>query len=399
MFDFDGLDEAEDGPGGAEQTNGLAKTAAGGKAGTPDAVGPETSDSVPTADAATRKGAQLLQAAQRRSAGQEAGPSVAPSGGTSSTAPAARDKRVHWKVVRTIDAGGIAVRSDGPHSTGGRLQLHSVVMEKERRGNDLRYEAISGRSWGPRSGWVKIESKGTAWLECQGANGAEAIVQGPATSAQQLKALVIFDWDDTLCPTSWIEECPQLLNALEGQVSRTGEAWELLCEQARTVRELLERAASLASMALVTLAERPWVAVSVKDFLPEAESVTQHEVFYARELAMARSPPGACPLTAMKRRAMQNAIETMIAKCGQGTTWESFISIGDSEVEKRAAQDLGREFQNKGVFKYTKTVKMLEHPHVRQLTAQCRTLHERLREFVNFPGHRQITHAELLRSR
>jgi len=374
MFDFQGLELSDPAP---ASTDGAGGPLAG-------------------VDTATRKGAELLRQATQRQAAAQASASAGGSLATASTAGS--DAKVYWKVVKTVDAAGIAVRSDGPQSPCGRLQLHSVVVEKERKGNDLRYQSIDGRSWGPRSGWVKIEGKGNTWMECLGSELKEDITCGPSSTAKRLKALILFDWDDTLCPTSWIEECPQLRWAPEGQVPRHGEAWEQLTEQADAVKELVQTASSLASVALVTLAQRPWVSISVRDYLPAAEAVTSFEVFYAGEWAMARSPSGACPLTAMKRRAMQSAMETAIARLGQGTTWESLISIGDSEIERRAAQDLGRECQNKGWIKYTKTVKMLAHPSVTQLTSQCRSLNERLHELVNFPGHRQITSAELLRS-
>lgn len=376
MFDFDSLDDAEatgessrDDSAAAEQQD-LEDDALSGDVDRP----------------ATAKGAALLQAAGRLPLACEA-------------APADDRKKTYWKVVKTVDAGGIAVRSDGV-SGAGRLQLHSVVLEQDRQGLDLHYEGVTGMSFGPRSGWVKIETKGTTWMECLGSDyNKETIIHNPTSKAQQLTAVILFDWDDTLCPTSWIEECPQLRNAVQGQVPRTGEVWERLAEQATAVQQLVETAASLATVALVTLAERPWVAVSIRDFLPSAQAVMGLEVYYAREGSLPRVPTSVDLLTAMKRRAMQAAVEAMVMKLGKGTTWESFISIGDSDVEKRAAQDFGRECQSKGVIKYTKTVKMMEHPSVKQLTTQCRALNEKLREFILFPGHKHVTSADLMRQR
>lgn len=417
MFDFDILDEKEASLEGAvvESDTVDAPSTAGPESAASDNKTSEVKEiEVLGFDAATKKGAQLLKARQAAAEATAPDDKVVSTAGdpvfegqratsspaSPSSSSSKSEKKIYWKVVKTIDAGGITVRSDVPHAAGGRLQLHSVVLEKERNGSEIRYEGISGRSWGPRSGWVRIESKGTIWLECLGTDGTEAIMPAPQTTAKHLQALILFDWDDTLCPTSWIEDSPQLRGALDGRIHRGGEVWDRLSEQARAVKELIQQALSLATVALVTLAERPWVAVSARDFMPEADEVVAPlEVFYAREGALLRPPPGACPLTAMKRRAMSKAVEVMLEKLGQGTTWESFISIGDSEVEKRAAQDLGRECQNKGVFKYTKTVKLAERPNVRQLTSECRALQTKLREFVNFPGHRHINSSDLLRSR
>jgi hypothetical protein len=205
------------------------------------------------------------------------------------------------------------------------------------------------------------------------------------------KALFLIDWDDTLCPTTWIEMRPDLKRSMMQSPTtrrqRTGEAWEKLDEQATAVAELLHTAATLGQVVLVTLAQRPWVNVSIREFMPGVgDEVSRLDVFYARENA---GPPGSlfgCPWTAMKRRAMEQAVCSRLGNC----EWDSLISIGDSEVERRAAQDLGRELQSQGTIKWTKTVKLAEHPSVMQLTSQVRALNAQLVGLAEHPGHRNV---------
>merc|ERR1712039_986100 len=140
----------------------------------------------------------------------------------------------------------------------------------------------------------------------------------------------------------------------------------------------VDKVVALGTVVLVTLAERPWVSTATNEYLPGAKNVDSLEVFYARETPAPRAPPGSCALTASKRHAMSRAIEATIAKLGKGTTWNSLISIGDSIVERNAAQDLGREYQRRGVFQYTKTIKLNEHPAIEVLTAELRTLTRRI---------------------
>lgn len=329
-------------------------------------------------------------------------PSTAPvQGATGECSPDATKETApkYWRVVRTVDPSGIAVRPDGFGGGAGRLPLHSVVLEKEQVGNELRYVAPPNHSSGPRSGWVKIESVGKILLECIGSDPGAGLPKQVEKKGEKLNALIVFDWDDTLCPTSWIEERPELRSVFQGGICGTGEVWERLVEHAQAINRLLETAQSLGSVAVVTLAERPWVANSVRDFLPQASTALALEAYYARECAVMRAPAGVCPFTAMKRRAMQLAMEGMITMLGKGTSWESFVSVGDSDVEKRAAQDLGREFQIRGTVRWTKTVKMAEHPSISQLTAQIRSLERQLPDIVKSPGHRHMSTADWAKRR
>jgi hypothetical protein len=202
------------------------------------------------------------------------------------------------------------------------------------------------------------------------------------------KIFFLFDWDDTLCPTSWIENRPDLKrSALEKPAEkreRSGEEWQRLSEHARAVAELVRAAQSLGQVALVTLAQRAWVSISIKEFMPEVkDELCKLEVFYARENPLPQYT--GCPWTAMKKRAMQQAL----TRLGE-SRWDSFVSIGDSEIERRAAQDLGRELQSRGSLKWTKTVKFCERPNVLQLTSQVRFLSKVLKELTESSGHRHI---------
>merc|ERR1711971_59655 len=74
----------------------------------------------------------------------------------------------------------------------------------------------------------------------------------------------------------------------------------------------------------------------------------------------------------------------------QSAPWESFVSIGDSEVEKRAAQELGRECAANGSVKWTKTLKLIEHPDVDKLLAEVRAMTVNLRDLVEHQGHKHV---------
>lgn len=221
----------------------------------------------------------------------------------------------------------------------------------------------------------------------------------PCPIASKRKTLFLFDWDDTLCPTSWIENRPELKRSALKPTgsSRIGEDWENLAEHARAVAELVRTAHSLGTVALVTLAQRPWVSVSSREFMPGvSDELNKLDVFYARETASTNNAQRSClgcPWTAMKKRSMQQALSSFLSRSGV-SEWDSFISIGDSDIERRAAQDLGREY--KGRLKWTKTVKLLARPSVLQLTMQVRTLNKQLVELTELSGHRHVDCADWL---
>lgn len=249
----------------------------------------------------------------------------------------------------------------------------------------------------------KSDKNADSKLASEGCSHTSWQVQVPESlkvKGAKLQALIFLDWDDTLFPTTWLEGRPSLLGEyrMAGQSgpppNRSGEPWTLLAEQARVVRQLVEQASSFGSAAVITLAERPWVRDSARGFMPEAaEQAAKLDVFYAREhgAAAARPAAGACSYVSLKRRAMEAALECLLGRLGSDTTWQSLISIGDSDIEKRAAQELGRQWQARGVVKHTKTVKLAERSGVVQLTAQVRSLHSKLPDIVAHAGSKHFS--------
>merc|ERR1719471_1914742 len=80
------------------------------------------------------------------------------------------------------------------------------------------------------------------------------------SAMQRKQPLIVFDWDDTLLPLTWIEQ-----NRLrQKQLPKGGDLWDQLAKHARAVVQLLQVAQSLGAVAVVTLAQRPWVSESTR---------------------------------------------------------------------------------------------------------------------------------------
>jgi len=103
--------------------------------------------------------------------------------------------------------------------------------------------------------------------------GAAAVADVSATAAQKSigagftpeETLFIFDWDDTILPSSWIQRQGLRLDAgsvvLEWQQER-------LAEVAAAAAKTLTAAKDQGTVVLVTNAERGWIELSCQKFLP-----------------------------------------------------------------------------------------------------------------------------------
>jgi hypothetical protein len=96
-----------------------------------------------------------------------------------------------------------------------------------------------------------------------------------------MESLIIFDWDDTLCPTSFIvKEAP------DGDASDLSvEDQEALRRHIATVTTVLSQASALSRVSIVTLATEKWLEDTIKNFMPSIRGVLEDlevEIIYAR---------------------------------------------------------------------------------------------------------------------
>mmetsp|Transcript_13093 Transcript_13093/g.24098 ORF Transcript_13093/g.24098 Transcript_13093/m.24098 type:complete len:568 (-) Transcript_13093:96-1799(-) len=187
-------------------------------------------------------------------------------------------------------------------------------------------------------------------------------------------AVIIFDWDDTLCPTYWAGS------------NRTTEAIEASREQlifhAQAVRTLLRSAHAVARVAIVTLATLDWVKASARRFLLNIDfegllrelEITVHSA--KLDLKMAKRTQD--PRVVAKRRAMSTCLKKMY---GWSPVPWNVISIGDSTIERQALQEL---LLDEGVSHTTfcKTVKLDSDPSLSELTKQVRMITPLLKDMV-----------------
>ncbi|CAK9059401.1 Uncharacterized protein SCF082_LOCUS31476 [Durusdinium trenchii] len=209
------------------------------------------------------------------------------------------------------------------------------------------------------------------------------------------QTIIIFDWDDTLCPSSWIRANKKVLSFFK-PAPTTEKYQKPLRELQAAVEVLLKMSMKLGTVVIVTNAMDPWVdtwphhggqravggceterkrrdvispeteETSCRNFLPSLlPLVSTLPVIYARsifeqqgvdvarreEITMARSPSGSGPTRAMPGMYAangQNRLEQVNVAFAQEIkdfysryqhqSWKNVISVGDSVFERDAVR-------------------------------------------------------------
>lgn len=223
------------------------------------------------------------------------------------------------------------------------------------------------------------------------------------------QTIIIFDWDDTLCPSSWIR-----------------------ANKKAAVEVLLKMSMKLGTVVIVTNAMDPWVETSCRNFLPSLlPLVSSLPVIYARSIFeqqgvdVARSPSrGSSPLSRMAMPGMyaangQNRLQQVNAKMAQQQqtqeispqkwkevafaqeikdfysryqhqSWKNVISVGDSVFERDAVRRVVLQRPTPQKKCRTKTLKLFDDPEIEELVAQVKVVYDVINVMVQYDGDLDI---------
>jgi hypothetical protein len=220
---------------------------------------------------------------------------------------------------------------------------------------------------------------------------SQVSILGQSQDGQASDALIILDWDDTLCPTSYIWSDKEL----QWDKPASPEKIEVLKRHAMAAEALLRLASSLGTVCIITLAQDPWVSMSIDNFLPNLQGLLHElkiEVVYARNTLSRKIVRGIIAdesrdvAQAFKTAAMRHVVE-------QGT-WANAISVGDSDAEFYSIQDV--TFHHKGPRQcLCKAVKLAEKPDLETLTVELEVLHRWLPTIVDHSGDLELDFEDL----
>lgn len=202
-----------------------------------------------------------------------------------------------------------------------------------------------------------------------------------------MKNLIIFDWDDTLFPTTALHAQSHLSedNQSDDESLSQHEALQT------GVREVLEEALKLApdSTYVITNAADGWVSASAARFYPAVQPllerlhvVSARKYFAERHPDSAKGGPGG-PSDCLRWK--QFTLTSLAQDEEQG--WAhgvplNVVSLGDAPTDTSAAKALQPHLPQGSV---VKTVQLLPAPSVSRFVEQLRLLHGALTKVVQHP--------------
>jgi len=190
------------------------------------------------------------------------------------------------------------------------------------------------------------------------------------------QTLLIFDWDDTILPSTWIQK--QGLSLADASTP-TEEQREELNSMAECAIRTLRAAKRFGTVVLVTNAERGWIELSCRKFMPSLCPLLENiKILSARA---AYEKPGVTMPSMWKSLAFRSEI-TNFYKALNPDWSKNIISFGDAMHERLAVFQVTNDMPNC----YTKSFKFMEQPHLEQLRKEHELIYWCLRHIVSHDG-------------
>lgn len=194
------------------------------------------------------------------------------------------------------------------------------------------------------------------------------------------ETLLIFDWDDTILPTTWLAE-QGLLDSEGDEPSSEQQAAAAarLAQLASEVEKTLQVALSRGTVAVVTNAGEGWAELSCRAFMPSLEPLLQNmEVISARTCF---EEAGQYAPTTWKCRAFAQKIAGFYGQRNWSTR-QSVISLGDSMFEREALVWATSRMPDCRA----KSLKFMERPSLEHVIEQHRLVAGCLSQVIDYDG-------------
>ena len=202
--------------------------------------------------------------------------------------------------------------------------------------------------------------------------------QRPAASAEPLhNNLIIFDWDDTLIPSTWLSE--SILEHVRSPAELVRH-YQLVEE---SVYMVLTQAIQVGFVVIVTNSEEGWVDYCCDHFFPRLKPLLSGiSVLSARTLYQDQF---AHP-SFWKQQAFKDVISNYVSSIPP-QTYFTITSIGDSMYERDA---LYKSTDALSSFAFVKSIKFLESPSDVHLRRELGYLSFHLKDLVQSPSELDI---------
>jgi len=203
--------------------------------------------------------------------------------------------------------------------------------------------------------------------------------------------LIIFDWDDTLSPSSWIAS----LGMHPDSCVVTGTVKDQLEVIGGSIRRLLDHASKFGTVAIVTNAETGWIEMCCKKFFPSLleHVVTNFEILSARTTYEGRGfrSPFEWKVQAFSDL-VQRHYQGIACKAANKIDTQSLkrhvVSFGDSHHEREALLFIKKQMTEAGCSKsLTKSLKFVERPDIDHLLKEHELIFNCFQQVMSHPLH------------
>lgn len=201
-------------------------------------------------------------------------------------------------------------------------------------------------------------------------------------SARSSRSLMIFDWDDTILPTSYLAKLGYKLDSPDP----TPAIQLVLDEYSLLVNQTLTEAARRGHVMIVTNAETGWIQLTVEKFLPKSvATVGRFEHISARSMF---EPTGVLTPIGWKENAFKMVVQEYLRATGRTASSSSgkcqVISLGDSGHEREAILKVCDEFRDEVI---CKSLKFMERPDIDSLKKEHLLIQECLADILTHKDH------------
>lgn len=215
-------------------------------------------------------------------------------------------------------------------------------------------------------GSTEVDSPESTEVECSSVASMDSMVDYFSPE----ETIIIFDWDDTICPTTALNEDHDLTVGCESMQALVKQA-KLTLEKAREVA---------AEVVIVTNGTAGWVESSCENYLPGLRPILD-----MLEFASARSawePMGVTTPTGWKAAAFEEIIRRFYSRYWR-QSWKNVIVIGDACYEHEAlAQVASLAPQGPSKRCRAKSIRFASQPSVELLTLELQMLCESFDDIV-----------------
>jgi len=221
--------------------------------------------------------------------------------------------------------------------------------------------------------WVDLKGNDNFRISLLRKLSYEKVWVPPPERLPKHQSVIIFDWDDTLLCTSYLNQA----EAAGRPMSAAAQAHLQGIE--RTSKQLLELAISLGQTYIITNARQGWVEYSAAKWVPDLLPVLQSvEIISARTRHGAQYPGNVSMWKIHAFSDLQKQLDLPVIT--------NLVSMGDADYEMEATQIIAADFSEALV----KTIKLQERPDPEVLLKQLTLVADKFKKIVHSARNAKI---------